>query len=135
MIIFRKILNGTLTDERRRFERRPAGINAGPGEAWLEEVRQPAPDYDPATHRLAPLPDDVHDGIVRVGRQQRVALTQAELDAIAAREADEQADAQRRQQIRDILAALDEVTGDAGQRLRRVELTLAAVIRHIIRNT
>jgi hypothetical protein len=59
----------------------------------------------------------------------------AELDAIAAREADEQADAQRRQQIRDVLAALDEVTGDAGQRLRRVELTLAAVIRHIIRST
>jgi hypothetical protein len=135
MITYRKIINGNLTDERSPFQRRPAGINAGPGEAWLEEVRQPAPDYDPATHRLSPLPDDIHEGIVRVGRQERVALTEAELDAIAAREADEQADAQRRQQIRDVLAALDEVTGDAGQRLRRVELTLAAVIRHIIRNT
>jgi hypothetical protein len=135
MITYRKTINGTLTDERRPFQRRPAGIASADGEEWLEEVRQPAPDYDAATHRLAPLPDDVHDGIVRVGRQQSVALTQAELDAIAAREADEQADAQRRQQIRDVLAALDEVTGDAGQRLRRVELTLAAVIRHIIRNT
>jgi hypothetical protein len=135
MITYRKTINGNLTDERRPFQRRAAGINAGPGEEWLEEVRQPAPDYDAATHRLAPLPDDVHEGIVRVGRQERVALTQAELDAIAAREADEQADAQRRQQIRDVLAALDEVTGDDRQRLRRVELTLAAVIRHIIRNT
>jgi hypothetical protein len=59
----------------------------------------------------------------------------AERDAIAAREADEQADAQRRQQIRDVLAALDDETGNDRQRLRRVELTLAAVIRHIIRNT
>jgi hypothetical protein len=60
----------------------------------------------------------------------------AELDAIAAREAEDQADAQRRQQIRDVLDDLD--SGEAGndrQRLRRVELTLAAVIRHIIRNT
>jgi arylamine N-acetyltransferase len=135
MFYYRKIQNGTLTDERRRFQHRPAGIGSADGEEWLEEVRQPAPDYDPATHRLSPLPDDIHEGIVRVERQERVALTQAELDAIAAREADEQADAQRRQQIRDVLAALDEVTGDAGQRLRRVELTLAAVIRHIIRNT
>jgi hypothetical protein len=79
MIIFRKIQNGTLTDERRRFHRRPAGIAAADGEEWLEEVRQDAPDYDAATHRLAPLPDDIHEGVVRVGRQEVVALTEEEI--------------------------------------------------------
>jgi hypothetical protein len=88
MISYRKIQNGTLTDERRRFQRRPAGIAAAEGEEWLEEVRQDAPDYDPATHRLSPLPDDVHDGIVRVGRQERVALTEEEIGQRKVAEAD-----------------------------------------------
>lgn len=88
------------------------------------------PTYNAATHKVVRSFVDDDEAATRTFYWEVVPLTQAEIDAYI----QQQEDATVRQQIKDNYLALKNGTGTQAERLRRVEIGLAFVVREIARS-
>lgn len=105
-----------------------------PATELVDVIAPPAqPTFDPATQKVVPisLEQAGEEGfpIRLVNDWQVVALTQAELDVNTVTAAD----AQERQQLKTVVAALQAGTGTTVERLARCERALAKIIPDLYR--
>lgn len=112
---------------RRDFADEPPTLAPEKNMQWVPVVEAPVTTFDPATQRLVRLSDLVEFDRVTIKRDVAQALTQEELDARAAESAAET----EREQARQAYLALKNEDGStpAGQRIRRLELIVARMIR------
>jgi hypothetical protein len=103
------------------------GVVDSPDLVLAAEVVAERPEYDSATHKLVRIENELIGNEYHMGRSEVVPLTQAELDELAEQTAQQAEEDQARQ----VYQALRDGTGTQAERLRRVELVCAAIIRRL----
>ena len=94
---------------------------------WVTVTRDPAPAYDPATQRIERVVTVAPDKKSVAITWNIIALTQAELDAIAAAAAVSADNLARRNQLRNVILTLEAGTATSAQ----VQTAVAKLIRAV----
>ena len=96
-------------------------------EQWVTVTRDPAPAYDPATQRIERIVTVAPDKKSVAITWNTIALTQAELDAIAAAAVVSADNLARRNQLRNVILTLEAGTATSAQ----VQTAVAKLIRAV----